>query len=481
MSRVGEGAEQDLDGQTLDAARFDHRAMALTLGVVAMAILPVGVTGTNIAFPQIEEDFSDASRATLSWALSGYSITLAAFTLVGGKLTDRFTGDRMYRIGFSVFIVGGLIAAGSPSAAVLIAGRCTQGVGGALLVSSSLLIVTSSWPREKHAVAIGIWAAAFPVGSAVAPALTAAVLEVSSWRWVFILTSVLGLATLVVYSAFFTKERRNSQPTTSAVNVDYVGIVIGTAAVGLLALGIVQGPAWGWTSWRVLATLAVAALLIPVFIVRSTHHPNPLVDLKLFKIRTYGLASSANLFISMAGMSVWLLWPLLMTREWGYSPLKVGLALTPTPLIAGPLSMLTARFTGRTGYRTILLIGLACLAVANVWFFFALGPEAEFLTAMLPGMLLYGIGMGLCFAPINAAALIDVDPTKYSEANAAFNTGRFLAAALGIASVVAAIGEVGSDPFAGFDRAYALLFCLSVIGFVLIAVGWPRRSDRTHP
>ncbi|MGI9623065.1 MAG: MFS transporter [Acidimicrobiales bacterium] len=480
MSRLDSGPMPDGASNGRDGlAGSPRQVLALVLGFSAMALLPVGVTGANLAFPEIEAEFDDASRATLSWALSGYSITIAAFTLLGGHLADRFTASRMFRVGLTVFVAASLVAAAAPSAAVLIAGRCLQGMGGAFLVSSSLLVVTHAWPRAKHVLVIGVWTAAFPIGAAIAPALTAMVLEVADWRWIFVLTAALGTGIVVGHVFFLPATPGRTSSDQAVAHPDYVGIIIGTLAVGLIALGIVQGPTWGWTSWRVLGALATGVALIPVFIWRSKRHSNPLVDMELFRIRTYSLASVSNLFISIAGMSVWLLWPLLMANEWGFSQIEVGLALTPTPLLAGAGSLVTAKIAGRHGYRVVLLVGLALLVAANLWFFATLEPDPNFVGAMLPGMLLYGVGMGLCFAPINAAALVDVDPGQYSEANAAFSTGRFLAAAIGIATVVAALGEAGSDPFAGFDRAFLILGGLSLAGFITLAIGWPRKPHTT--
>ena len=444
-----------------------------------MALLPVGVTGTNLAFPEIEAGFDGASRATLSWALSGYSIVIAAFTLLGGQLTDRFDGRRMFRIGLVVFAAASLLAGWAPTVGLLIAGRCLQGIGGALLVSSSLLVATTGWPRERHTFVIGIWTAAFPIGSALAPSITAAILELASWRWIFLTTAMLAIVVLVADLIALPPATGGRSAETDDVpfeHPDYLGIVVGTGAVGLAALGIVQGPSWGWGSARILVVLFAAAALVPIFIIRSRRHPRPLLDLDLFQVRTFWLANVANVFVSVAGMSVWLIWPLLMINQWGYSQITVGLAITPTPFLAGLGAVVSARIAERIGYRVRRVLGLAFIVAPNVWVGATLEAEPNFVGAMLPGLLLYGIGMGLTFSPINAAALSEIPFERYAQGNAAFSTGRFLAGAIGIAAVVAALGEPGSDPLAGYDRAFLMLALVSAAGLVLLAVGWPRRS-----
>ena len=440
-----------------------------------MGLIPFGVTGTNLAFPDIDAEF-DTSRAVLSWALSGYAITIAALQLLGGKLSDRLDARRLFVAGLVVFGAASVVAAVAPNAGVLIAGRCLQGAGGALVVPASLVVATSQYPAHRHPFVIAVWTASFPIGSAVAPVLTAVALQVGSWRWMFgaiaVISALVALAARTVGLAPSPRRAEESDPGLP----DVVGIVLGTLGVGLLTLAIVQGPTWGWTGGRVAGAIAGSVVLLAAFVGQSLRHPRPMLDLRLFRIRTFTIACVANVFISMAGMSTWLVWPLVMTNQWSYSAIEVGLAITPTPIIAGSVSMLIVRWTRDRGFRGVLAAGSVVLAAANIWFVLALDATPDYLGAMLPGLVLYGVGMGLTFAPINAAALVDIDPARYGQANAGFSTGRFLAGALGIAATVAALGDGTGDPFAGYDRAFTMLTAVSVVSAVLVTVAWPRRA-----
>ena len=440
-----------------------------------MGLIPFAVTGTNLAFPEIEADF-DTSRAVLSWALSGYSITLAGLQLLGGQLSDRFDARRLFVLGLAVFGLASMLSAVAPNPGVLIAGRCLQGVGGALVIPASLVVATSQYPAERHPFVIAVWTASFPIGSAVAPALTALAVQVGSWRWMFGAIAV-GSALIILAARQVGLAPSPARATQATGAPDGLGIVLGSTGVGLLTLGIVQGPSWGWTSGRVLLALAAGLGLMGAFVAQSLRHPRPMIDLRLFRIRTFAIAGVANVFISTAGMATWLVWPLVMTNQWGYEAIEVGLAITPTPIIAGTISMLVARWTGEHGFRGVLFAGSVILAAANLWYVVALEATPDYLGAMLPGLVLYGIGMGLTFAPVNAAALVDVDPSQYGQANAGFSTGRFLAGALGIAATIAALGD-GSDPFAGYDRAFTLLTVTSLASAALVAVAWPRSPSR---
>ena len=164
-----------------------------------------------------------------------------------------------------------------------------------------------------------------------------------------------------------------------------------------------------------------------------------------------------------------------MRQVWGYRQLTIGLAMTPTPALGGAVAIWTARRARAKGYRGALVIGALLLVAANVWFFAAMGERANYWAGMFPGLVLYGLGMGLTFAPLNGAALVDVPAADIGRANATFNTGRFLSGAIGIAAVVAALGDGDkAHPNAPFDRAYLLLAALSVAATLVLALAWPR-------
>lgn len=254
---------------------------------------------------------------------------------------------------------------------------------------------------------------------------------------------------------------------------------LGTVAVALLALSIVQISRWGWTSPALWAVLAGAAALMPLFVLRSRRHPHPLLELSLFSVPTMRMASIANVVVSMAGMSVWLLWPLLLADVWGWSLLATGLAITPAPVIAGIGSILAGRWATTHGYRRLLLLGTTSLVVANAWFVARVGVEPAYWTAMLPGLVLFGLGFALTFAPLNGAALTDVGHARYGQANAAFNTVRNLSGAIGIAAVVAVLGDGDLvDPAAPFRRAFLMLGGFSLLALLIVALLWPRATPQ---
>jgi len=444
----------------------------LATAVIAMILLPAALTGTTIAFPEIEQYFS-SNRATLSWILSGYSITTAAFTLLGGQLSDRLGATAMFVRGIFLFLVGAVACTFAPNVGILIMGRTLQGIGAAIFAPASLAMVLGVFPHSKHALTIGIWAAAVPIGSALSPTIASFILEIADWRWMF---AIQGLGAILVIAAILPLGQIvRVQKSFENKSVDYWGIPIGSASIGFLALGIVQGPRWGWTSWETILAFAASVLLFPLFIYRNKDQVIPLVDFKLFSIPTFTTANIVSLGVSLVGSSVWLLWPIHLASVWEYSQIQIGLAITPTPLLAGIVSIGTGWWVQTYGYRGTLLIGTAILALANTWFILFYGSDVHYWGRMFPGLVLYGLAMGLTFAPLNSAALADVPENVYGRANATFLTGRAICSAIGIAILVAIIGDsTGIEALPAFRKAFIFLSGLSTVSFCVVASIWPK-------
>ena len=447
----------------------------LAISVLAMILLPAALTGTTIAFPEIE-DYFGSNRATLSWILSGYSITTAAFTLLGGQLSDRLGAMAMFVRGVILFLLGSIACTFASNVWILIAGRTAQGVGAAIYAPSSLSMVLGAFQKNKHALAIGIWAAAVPIGSALSPTTASFVLEIADWRWMFAIQGFAAIFVIVAIIPFggTVRTRKGFDPGA----VDFWGIPIGSASIGLLALAIVQGPKWGWFNWSTMLAFGASVLLFPLFVYRNGEQAMPLVDFNLFSIRTFSTANLVSLGVSLVGSSVWLLWPIHLSTVWKYSQIQIGLAITPTPLLAGVVSLGTGWWVQKYGYRGTLLTGTILLAISNIWFIFLYGAEVNYWGRMFPGLVLYGLAMGLTFAPLNSAALADVPEESYGRANATFLTGRAICSAVGIAILVAILGDsVGFQAIPAFRRAFIFLAAVSTISFSIVWAIWQKSPN----
>ena len=181
----------------------------------------------------------------------------------------------------------------------------------------------------------------------------------------------------------------------------------------------------------------------------------------------------------MIGMSVWLVWPLVLGGLWKYDAWGIGLAMSPTPVLGGGGAFLSSYLVARFGYRQLLSTGAVALVLATGWFMFMIQETPHYWTHMFPGLVLTGIGMGLLFSFLNAAALVDLEREDFPAGNATFSTGRFLSGAIGIAAVVAMISSGGDSPVDPFRKAYGFLFGISIIAFLAIVLLWPRQESNS--
>ena len=447
----------------------------MVVSMSALVLIGFNVTATNIAFVEIEDTFSGTSRATLSWSVSGFSIALASFMLIWGRLADRVGRRRVFRAGLVVMAAASLATALAPTVGVFIAARLAQGFGGAMIVPASLALILPEFPKSRHATIVGIWSAAGPLGAAVSPSLSALVLNIASWRWVYLLGAPIALAALIGGWNVLREAAPDDEPT----RLDIEGVLIGTMSIALFTLGIVQGPSWGWTSVAVVGCLVAAALLMPAFILRSRRHPAPLLDVAIFKVRTVWVATVTNGLLAAGGFSMWLVWPLFLQDIWDYTAFETALAITPGPIVAAPIAIVAGRTADRRGYHGMVMAGSIMPVIAVVFLAVRLDATPDYWTEFFPGIVLFGAGFGLTFSPLNAAALRGVRASALAQVHAAFNTINNAAGAVGIAVAVALLGESGrSDALAAFDRAFLALGLFALAAAVIFRVFYPSAEAR---
>ncbi len=426
-------------------------------------------TATNLAFNSIAADFSSASESTVSLVASGFFIASAAFLPVGGRLADRIGRRRVFNLGLIGFIVSAMASAAAPTIELLIAARVLQAVAGAFVIPSSLSVVLPEFPDARRSSAVATWAAAGPLSAAVAPSTAALLLEVTSWRWVYLLSA--PAAALTLAGSYLTvRESRGDVDDTN--RLDIFGSILAVTSVALLVLGIGQAPEWGWASSGTITAIVAPLAIGGVFIARSRRHPAPLVNLALFRIPPIAIANLANFFMSLTSLSVWLIWPLFLGRVWGYSIGRVGLAITIGPIFAGPAALLGGRLADRYGQRWLMIAGSAICTAAVGWSIAAFGSEPNYLLAVAPTVAGFGLGWGISNPSMNSWALTNGPPAFYGEINAAFNTLRNLAAAIGTAISIAIVGSADRlDPIGAYRAANVFFTAAVGLSFVTVLVG----------
>jgi EmrB/QacA subfamily drug resistance transporter len=390
----------------------------------------------NVAFPALERAFADDTRASLSWVITGYSIIFGSLLVVAGRTADRIGSRRVFFFGLGVFCFGSLLCGIAPSVATLISGRVIQGAGAAAVLPSSLGLLLTSYSKEQRSQVVALWGGIGALAVATGPSLGALLITAFSWRAAFYVNLPVGLIAWLVGRRVLVK----TNGTGSTTSPDYPGVVLLSAALALLVLAISQGPTWGWTNARIIGGFALAVVLFATFLFRSARHAEPVLDLRLFRARSFSVANTMALLYAMGFFAMLLGNILFLTSVWHYTILRAGLAVTPGPLVVAVVSGPAGKLAGRYGFRRVLMAGFAVFTLGLVWYIWRVGLSAHYLSVWLPGTLLVGLGIGLTFPVISAAAVSSLEPARYSVGSAVNQTARQVGGAIGVAILVVILG-----------------------------------------
>jgi EmrB/QacA subfamily drug resistance transporter len=444
--------------------RLPLGTFAVTAVGVFMASLDLSLV--NVAFPALKESFPKASDAGLAWVITAYTIVFAALLVTAGRIADQFGRRRAFYTGLAVFAVGSAAAGAAPSVNYLIAGRILQAVGAALLVPSSLGLLLAACPQEKRAQTVALWGGVGALAVAVGPSIGAALITAAGWRSAFYLNVPFAVAGWLmgrrVLPADVVPPRVGSP--------DIVGVLLLTACLAGLVLAISESSDWGWTSPRIVAAATASLVGGSVFVGRCRRHPQPVLNLSLFKSRLFTVANAATATYAMGFFALLLGSVLFLTGVWHYSVLEAGLAMTPAPLVVVVLAGPAGRTAARIGFRPLVTIGGAVLAGGLSWFAVALGPHPEYASVWLPGYLMMGIGVALTLPVLSAAAASGLPPAQFAVGSAVNQTCRQVGGALGIAVLVAILGQ-GQAGVGTFRHLWiycaAMAACTGVISLLL--------------
>src|ERR1700677_1030962 len=422
-----------VDDATLTARRrraiFFVTALGAFMGSLDLSIV-------NVAFPALERAFSHDSRATLSWVLTGYAIVFGSLLVVAGRTADRVGSRRVLFFGLGVFCLGSFLCGVAPTVETLILGRFVQGVGAAAMLPASLGLLLAAYSKERRSQVVALWGGVGALAVATGPSLGALLITGFGWRAAFYVNLPVGLIAWLVGRRVIAK----SSGSGSTSSPDYPGVVLLSAALALVVLAISEGPTWGWASARILAGFAIAVVLIFSFLFRSAPHEEPVLDLKVFRARSFSLANSAAFLYSMGFFAMLLGNILFLTSVWHYSILRAGLSVTPGPLVVAVVSGSAGKLAGRYGFRRVLTVGFAVFTLGLLWYVWRVGLTPHYLSLWLPGTLIVGLGIGLTFPVISAAAVSSLEPARYSVGSAVNQTARQIGGALGVAILVVVLG-----------------------------------------
>ena len=443
--------------------------IVLAISSLGAAIAFIDATIVNIALPNIAQSFHGTSISTLSWVLTAYNIVFAAFLMAAAQIADLLGRRRVFIFGLELFTVGSLLCAIAPSADALIAFRVVQALGAAFLVPSSVALVLNAFPPQHRSHGVALWSAVGAAAAGLGPALGGLLVAAANWRLVFLVNVPVGVAAVLLARRRLVESRAPGRRRTP----DLPGSLLLGVAIAALVLAIVKGEEWGWGSVRIIGAFAVALVFSAVVVWRCTWHRSPIIDLSLFKVRTFSVANTATV-IGAAGFYGYTLSNVLfLTGIWRYSVLQAGLALTIGPIVAVAVAGPTSRLVQHVGPRPVLVAGGLLWGGAVMWFVERVGMMPDFVGEWLPGMVLLGIGAGTLFPNLSGTAVGSVPGGSFATATGMNSVARQIGAALGVAIVVAIIGTPSpATAYAAFQRAWTFgAVCLFVAGLACLLVG----------
>ncbi|CAA9583605.1 MAG: Uncharacterized MFS-type transporter, partial [uncultured Thermomicrobiales bacterium] len=377
----------------------------------------------NVALPTISRDLG-ATTTQLQWIVSAYTLVFASLQITAGGLGDRFGRRRWFMLGLALFTGASLVGALSQNMAMLIFARTLQGLGAAFIMPLSLSIIAAAFPPEERGRALGIWGAISVSGLAFGPIIGGALVDLASWHWAFGINIPIGLLALVV-TGLVVRESRDESGT---VATDIPGTLLVTGAVATLVWGLIEAGNRGWTDPLILAALAVSGHLFALFIAVEARTARPMVPLRFFRSRTFTGANVVALAVSFLIAGVGFFMTLYQQNIHGFSAVRSGLALLPMVTMMMVGSPLSGALIGRVGPSKLTAFGMVVAGIGTLLLLRG-GPHAPYL-AIVPALVVMGLGMSLIFTPSTTAVLNSVESEKSGVASAVNGAIREIGAAV---------------------------------------------------
>jgi EmrB/QacA subfamily drug resistance transporter len=416
-----------------DTGQRGNKWWTLVAVCLGTFMLLLDITIVNVALPDIQRALN-SSFSDLQWIVDAYALTLAAFLLTAGSLADMFGRRLLYLVGLAVFTFASVLCGFAVSTVMLQLSRAMQGVGGAIMFAVSLALLADSFRGKDRGVAFGVWGAVTGLAVAVGPLLGGILTSGISWRWIFFVNAPIGIAAVIIALAKVAESRA-----TQASRPDWLGFSLFTVALSSLVYGLIESNQRSFTDGLVLGCLAVAAVLLAVFVLVELRSAQPMFDMKLFKLPTFsgGAVAAFGLSASIFAMLLYLV--LYLQDILGYSPLATGVRLM---VISGGIlvtSTVAGRLTSRVPVRLLIGPGLIVIG-AGLLLMRGLDAGSAW-THLIPGMIVGGVGVGVVNPPLASTAVGVVPPQRAGMASGINSTFR----QVGIATGIALLGTLFSN------------------------------------
>src|SRR5918997_2068793 len=410
-------------------------------------------TVVNVALPAIEEDLG-GGLAGQQWVSNAYLLTLGSLILVAGSLGDLYGERRVFSIGVGGFGLVSVVCAVAPTIEVLVAGRALQGVFGALLTPSALAVIVAAFPPDERGAAIGSWTAWAGIGTVIGPFAGGWLIDAASWRWIFALNVPLVLATLALVAVAIPAPEGDR----GRRRIDWSGAVL--CAVGLAGpvYGLIRQPESGWASAQVLGPILGGIAVFGGFLWHERRSADPMLPLGLFARRNFAVGNLQTLAL-YGGLSITFFFLVLYLQQVaGYEALEAGLATVPTTVVMFLLSKRAGRLGDGFGPPLFMGCGPLVSAAGLAWFI-RMPAQVDYVADVLPGLLVFSLGLTMTVAPLTMTVLADADEHNAGIASGINNAVARVAGLLAIAAlgavVAATFGSALDDSFAGRDLSPA--------------------------
>lgn len=449
--------------------------------VLGSSLAFIDATVVNIALPMIGKDLH-SSAAGLQWTVNGYALSLAALILLGGSLGDRFGRKRIFMVGVGWFAAASLLCGLAPDVGMLIGARVLQGIGGALLTPGALAILEASFVPDDRSRAIGAWSGLGGIGGALGPFLGGWLVGLGNWRYIFLINVPLALIVLVVAGRHVPESRSPMAPR----RLDVAGVLTGAAGLGGLTYGFTAWTARGPGDPVVLISLLVGVAGLAGFVLVERRSRHPMLPLEIFRSRAFSGANLVTLLVYAANGGVFFLVVVNLQVVAGFSPLTSGVALLPVTVLMLLLSARSGALGQRIGPRIPMTVG-PLICAAALLLMSRIGAGANYVTTVLPAVIVFGLGLCALVAPLTATALGSLDDMHAGIASGVNNAVARAAGLLAVAILPLAAGlgsgnlTVAADLHPVYRNAMMICAAMMVAGGVLAFLTIPDRLSKQAP
>ncbi|HSX47382.1 MAG TPA: MFS transporter [Patescibacteria group bacterium] len=439
----------------------DKQKLILIISILAAFVAFLDSSVVNVALPAIIRDLT-GGLIVQQWVVDAYLITLGSLILVAGSLSDILGRKKVLTYGLVGFGITSLLCAFAPNKELLIVFRGLQGIAGALLVPSSLAILISNFSGQLQSKAIGIWTAWTGISFIIGPLVGGILVDSVSWRAIFLINVLPITITLYLLNKLKLDEVKENR------KLDWRGAVVCTLGLLGTVYALIEQPHFGWSSPKIYIPLLLGLVLLGIFVFIEKNEKDPMVSLRLFKVRNFSVGNIATLAI-YGGLSVATFLLIIAVQQIGhYSAFSAGLSLLPVTLIMFVLSPRFGALSGKYGPRFFMSVGPM---IAGIGFLLLLNMNSQmtYLTQVLPGILIFGLGLAMTVAPLTSAILGSIHPEQAGIGSAINNAVARIAGLIAVAFIGVIVGA--ELTISGFHKGVILMAILLIFGGVISAIG----------